>query len=91
MFERIEMNFGIFAMVPMWVLVHPSPIQLQLERNQVIIIIKGKMHRRNEMKNERERNEKWVVKFLLEMHEMKNERERERNENWVVKFLLEMN
>ncbi len=73
------MNFGIFAMVPMWVLVRPSPIQLQLERNQIIIvIIKGKMHKRNEMKNERERNEKWVVKFLLEMHEMKNERERER-------------
>ncbi len=30
------------------------------------------------MENERERNEKWVVKFLQEMHEMKNERERER-------------
>ncbi len=77
MFETIEMNFGIFAMVLMWVLVHPSPIQLQLERNQ-IIIIKGKRHKRNEMKNERERNEKWVVKFLLEIHEMKNKRERER-------------
>jgi hypothetical protein len=64
-------------MVPMWVLlVHPSPIQLQLERNQ-ILIIKGKMHF-FKMENERERNEKWVVKFLQEMHEMKNERERER-------------
>ncbi len=74
------MNFGIFAMVQMWVLVRPSPIQLQLERNQIIIIIiiKGQMHKRNEMKNERERNEKWVVKFLLEIHEMKNKRERER-------------
>jgi hypothetical protein len=87
MFERIEMNFGIFAMVPMWVLVHPSPTQLQLERNQIIItiiiiIIKGKMHKRNEMKNEREGNEKWVVKFLLEMHEMKNEREREMYIGW---------
>jgi hypothetical protein len=65
-------------MVPMWVLVHPSPIQLQLERNQIIIITEGQMHERDEMENERERNEKWVVKFLLEMHEMKNEREREK-------------
>jgi len=81
MFERIEMNFGIFAMVPMWVLVRPSPIQLQLERNQTIII-QGKIHKRNEMKNERERNEKWVVKFLLEMHEMKIEREREMKIGW---------
>ncbi len=39
------------------------------------------MHERDEMENERERNEKWVVKFLLEMHEMKNEREREK---WKV-------
>jgi hypothetical protein len=30
------------------------------------------------MDNEIERNEKWVVKFLLELHEMKRERERER-------------
>jgi hypothetical protein len=42
------------------------------------------MHKRNEMKNERERNEKWVVEFLLEMHETKNEREREREREMKI-------
>jgi hypothetical protein len=40
----------------------------------------------HEMKNERERerNENWVVKFLLEMREMKNEREREREREMKI-------
>jgi hypothetical protein len=30
---------------------------------------------KRERERERERNEKWMVKFLLEIHEMKRERE----------------